>query len=90
MDQFPKDPDEIEDCKVDWSVRLDPGDTIASSSWLPMPDGLTKVSDTKDDTSATIWLSGGTDGTDYEITNRVVTTAGRTFDWTIRILCYQQ
>ena len=42
--------------------------------------GLTKDSDSKTDSTATIWLSGGTLGKVYEITNKIVTAASRTFE----------
>jgi hypothetical protein len=59
-----KDPDEILDCKLDWSARLD-GDTINTSTWI-VPTGITKTSDTKTTSTTTIWLQGGTLGQTYE------------------------
>lgn len=55
------------------------GDTIASVSWT-VPAGITKDSNTNTTTKATIWLSGGTAGTDYLVTARFVTDSGRTHD----------
>jgi hypothetical protein len=43
-----------------------------------VPTGITKVSDTNDTTSTTIWLSGGTAGKDYVLTNKIVTHGNRT------------
>ena len=71
------------------------GATISTSTWT-VPTGLTNQSDNKSaatihgvsysaNTVATIWLSGGTDGTDYNVTNRVVLSDGRTLDKTITI-----
>lgn len=77
----PKDPDSVLDYQFNWSEWLG-DDTIASSTW-EVPNGITKDSDTNDDTSATIWLSGGTVNETYEVTNRVVTAAGRTQDRTM-------
>lgn len=77
----PKDPDAVLDYEFDWSDWLN-GDTIASSTW-EVPSGITKDSDTSDDTSTTIWLSGGTAGQKYEITNSIVTAAGRENDRTM-------
>lgn len=79
-----KDPDEVLDYEINWSDRLD-GDTISSSTWILPDDGVEKESDTSTTTATTIWLSGGTLGETYELTNRVVTAGGRTMDQSVRI-----
>lgn len=81
---FIKDPDSALDYKIDWSSWLG-ADTIATSAWTISPSGLTKESDSRDDTSATIWVSGGEASRDYELTNRIVTANGRTVDRTIYV-----
>lgn len=73
-----KDPDALVDYSVNWSRWLD-GDEIASSTWL-VPAGLTNEGEDNTTTTATIWLSGGTIGTSYTVTNRITTVAGRTDD----------
>jgi hypothetical protein len=78
-----KDPDSVLDYTLDWSAWLD-DDTIVTSTFL-VDSGLTKDSDSKTTTTTTVWLSGGTAGTNYGITNRITTTAGRTADRTFRI-----
>lgn len=81
-----KDPDELLDYELDWSARLD-GDTIAESDWV-VPDGIVKdptKGDTSTATTATIWLSGGELGEQYELTNRIETAAGRIMDQSARI-----
>ena len=80
-----KDPDAVLDYVVNWSPWLGT-DTITTSEWL-VPAGLTKVTDSKTATSATIWLSGGTVGMNYTVTNRIVTVGGRTEDrsFTLRL-----
>ena len=71
------------------------GETISSSSWT-VPSGITKDSDNKAsvtiqgvsysaNTVATIWLSGGTDGTDYVLVNQIDTSGGRTLDHSITV-----
>jgi hypothetical protein len=76
-----KDPHDVLDYKLDWSDWLantpTTSDTITSSTWT-VPTGITENSSTNDTTSTTIWLSGGTDGTDYTLINKVVTNGGRT------------
>lgn len=81
----PKDPDEVLDYQIDWSGRLDEADTIATSTWT-VPDGLTEgAPDSFDDTTTTVWLTGGTLGTTYDLLNRVTTAGGRTMDQTMKL-----
>jgi hypothetical protein len=75
---FTKDPNAVLDYTIDWTRWL-AGDQIATSEWL-VPLGLTKTADSKTASSATVWLSGGTAGQSYTVTNRVTTSAGRTED----------
>lgn len=83
MRQFEKDPDAILDYTVDWSRWLGT-DTIATSQWT-VPAGMTQVSATNTPTSATVWLSGGTAGQAYTVTNRITTAGGRTDERSIVI-----
>jgi hypothetical protein len=80
---FVKDPNAVLDYLIDWSPWLG-ADTIVTSTWI-VPTGITKNSDTKTNTTTTVWLSGGTAGTKYPLTNRVVTAGARTDDRTITI-----
>jgi len=79
-----KDPGALLDYTVDWELWLS-SDTIATSSWSA-DTGITVVTSTNDTTSATVWLSGGTAGTVYDVVNRIVTAGGRTDDRTITII----
>lgn len=90
MSSWPaKDPDEILDYQVKWTDRLETGETITSSSWeLDDGDvvlGATDVVTVDGDTFTTVWISGGTLGTMSEITNHIVTSAGRHYDKTARL-----
>lgn len=87
MPGFVKDPDAVLDYQVDWSAWLGT-DTITASTWT-LDTGITKTLDTHTTTAATIWLSGGTDGTNYSVSNRIVTAGGRTNDRTLTILVRQ-
>lgn len=78
-----KDPDERLDYTIDWTARLD-GDTIQSSVWV-IPSGLSNYDDSFTNISATVWLTGGIAGQEYEVTNRVTTAAGRIMDQTVRL-----
>lgn len=81
--QFSKDPVAVLDYSVNWATWLG-SDTISTSTW-DVPPGITKDSDTNTTTAATIWLSGGSLGQNYRITNRIVTVAGRTDERTIYV-----
>jgi len=81
-----KDPDEVLDYSLDWSTRLG-ADTISTSDWPDFPAGLTNDNETNTTTTTTIWLSGGTAGNTYQLTNRIVTTGGRTYDQTVILFC---
>lgn len=89
MARFMKDPDAVLDYKIDWSRWLPDGDSVSASSW-DAESGLTVDSNTFDDTSTTVWLSGGTDGTSYSVTNHITTDAGREDDRTIIIAVKEQ
>jgi len=73
--------------------------TIASYT-VTVPSGITKDSDNKSavtiagisysaSTVVTVWLSGGTAGTSYDILCRIVTSDSRTLDQTMRVLCLE-
>jgi len=81
---FDKDPSAKLDYTVDWSSWLCAGETITASDWT-VPDGLTEASASFDDDSATVWLTGGTDDTDYKVVNQITTNAGRIDQRTIVI-----
>lgn len=71
------------------------GETISTVTWT-VPTGITKESDNKSATTihgisysintvCTIWLSGGTDETNYDLACKIVTSGSRTLEKTIRI-----
>lgn len=82
-----KDPDEVLDYSVEWAERLPIEDDITTSDWfLDTTDGnLVIDSVQRMGTLCTVWLSGGTLGYTYFITNRVSTADGRTMDQTVRL-----
>lgn len=84
MRRFEKDPNAVLDYEIDWSTWLGT-DTISSSSWT-VDAGITEDSDTSTTTTSTVWLSGGTAGKTYTVTNRIATAAGRTDDRSIEII----
>jgi hypothetical protein len=76
---YVKDPGEVKDYAIDWTAHLAAAETITTSTWV-VATGITKDSDTLATPLATIWLSGGTEGTEYRVTNHVVTNQGREFE----------
>lgn len=76
-----KDPDDTADYELTWSTFLGV-DTVTSSTWL-VPTGITKVSESNTTTTATVRLSGGTAGAEYECVNRVNTASGCQYDRTL-------
>lgn len=83
-----KDPNEILDYSVDWNPRLLDDDSIASSTWTISTTDGSLVIDSAVPAAAgitTVWLSGGTEGYSYVLTNRVITTDGRTMDQSLRL-----
>lgn len=60
----------------DWSTWLG-SETIASSSWAA-DAGITIDSDSNSTTATSVFLSGGTAGTSYTLSNTITDTAGNT------------
>ncbi len=96
MEQLdPKDPDDELDYAINWTAQLKEGgvlvDTIAVSDWT-VPDGITKEDEAFTDTRSVIWLSGGTAGTSYRLTNQITTSNDppRKLSKTIRIKVKEQ
>ena len=90
MKGFVKDPDAILDYKFDWAPWLGT-DTIATSSWTA-ESGITIVpaSESFDDTTTTVFISGGAAGQNYRLTNRITTNASRTDERSIEIKIRQR
>lgn len=70
-----KDPADTFDYEIDWTDVLGE-DTITISRW-GVPDGISGVSGSNTTTTTTIWVAGGTSGTDYGVVNEITTADGR-------------
>lgn len=82
---FPdKDPGETLDYAVDWSRWLPGGDAIHQSQWI-IPQDLTPVAQVNTATVATLWISGGVEGSRYTLTNIITTTGGRIAERSVTI-----
>ena len=87
---FIKDPDAVLDYAFDWEEYwLESSETIASHT-ITVQTGITNDSDSESDGIVTVWLSGGTAGTTYEVACEIVTTSGRTDERTISIICNER
>lgn len=83
---FEKTPGAVLDYKFDWSDWLATGETISSMT-VTADTGITIDSSaiTDSSTSVTVWLSAGSVDMTYEVTCKIVTSAGRTDERTISI-----
>lgn len=89
MASFVKDPDEVLDYTLDWSVYLPDGDTVQTASWT-IPAGISESTEDGHEHSVngkftTVWLAGGTEPEDYLITCRIVSAQGRQVERTFEI-----
>ena len=99
---FPKDPNAVLDFVFDWAP-LTNGTTGGTSDWLASGETIATITITAEtgltvdsssitdtNTSATVWLSGGTAGTTYSLACKIVTSASRTDERTIYIRVEQR
>jgi len=86
---FIKDPSARKDYGFDWGTLWLNGDTISASEWI-LPTGITKFDESNTTTDTTIWLTGGTAGTDYLVTNQITTAGGRIEQRSIKIQVREQ
>ena len=82
------------DYSIDWSRQLqaDDLDTIASSAWVVEAGSPTLGNGSNGAPSpsvasgvASVWVIGGTAGTEYVLSNRVTTAAGRIHERSVKI-----
>ncbi len=84
------DPESAKDYGVLWARWLEAGETITASTWT-LPSGLVLDEDHEDDFSDTetrVWIRADETvviGENYDLTNHIVTSAGREEDQTITI-----
>ena len=82
-----KDPNEVLDYQIDWGERLQTGETISTSTWTITGSDSVLVEDNNSISgeNTVIWLSAGTLGVRYLLTNRITTSGGRTMDQSVRL-----
>lgn len=85
-----KDPEEILDYTVDWTLRLEGGEIIVSSVWT-VASGTVVIGDGSGSPAPSVdvagliakfWAEGGTLDETNLITNHIVTSAGREREFT--------
>ena len=81
-----KDTDAVLDYVFDWSNWLESGETISSHT-ITVESGITVDSSSESGGLVTVWLSGGTSGSNYTVACKIVTSASRTDERTILIRC---
>ncbi|MFF8831371.1 hypothetical protein [Streptomyces sp. NPDC015131] len=84
-----KDPDATLDWVFDWSQWLGASESITSST-MTVSAGITKASEAFSASTATVWLSGGTVGQVYSVSNKITTNQGRTDERSITIRVTQR
>jgi len=98
--EWVKDPDAVLDYTFDWAAStngtgttdwLASGETISSHT-IDADTGITVDSSalTDSNTSVTVWLSGGTAGTEYNVRCEIVTSGSRTDERTMMIKVEQR
>lgn len=88
-----KDPDERLDYVMDWTAEMSARqDDIIQSLWFIVNDDatLTIESDGVDGHLTYVWLTGGEDRRNYQLTNRVTTSGGRIYDRSVLLLITQK
>jgi hypothetical protein len=85
-----KDPNEVLDYQIDWAdddyPRLEDDETLVTSDFSVVEGDVEIDTETFVATGlTTVWLSGGTSGTRCIILNRIVTSAGRTYDQSVKL-----
>ena len=84
MQDFLKDPDATLDYVFDWTDWLADGETIASHD-IDTPTGITNEQDSELNGLITVWLSGGTAGSEYVVGCEITTSVGRVDERSIRL-----
>lgn len=86
--EFVKDPVSVLDYFFDWSDWLGSWDAITGSTWAVSGSDaiLTVGSQTYGASLVIAWLSAGTSGVSYDLSNTITTAQGRTEKRTARII----
>jgi len=86
---FAQDSSDKLDYGIDWTRFLAAGETISASVWT-VPDEITKSGEGNASGVTSAFVTGGTVGETYEITNKITTSAGRIKSITFRLTIEDQ
>jgi hypothetical protein len=78
-------PSDNRDYSFDWSLVLQSGENISTSTWAATA-GVTVGATTFTGSVTTAWVSGGSSGTTYTVTNTMTTSQGRTLARAFRLI----
>jgi hypothetical protein len=81
-----KDPDATLDWIFDWTLWLGEFEVITNATFIVDP-GITISDNEFTNKTATVWLTGGTEGQVYRVTCRVTTSDGRIDDRSFTLRC---
>lgn len=83
---YKQDPNANLDWIFDWNLWLGEFEYITVATFITDP-GITVTANSHTQKTATVWISGGTEGQTYNITCRITTNEGRIDDrsFTLRI-----
>ena len=84
------DPQEVLDYGIDWTgflAEVQPADSITLSSWSITPAGPVLFSDSVTGDVSRVFVAGASNGTLYQLTNRITTSQGRTAERSITLRC---
>ena len=87
LGNFNKQPVEVKDYDIDYSEWLTEGDNVHSATVVVSPIGLSVDSVFINDPRVKVWLSGGTDGTQYKLTVTMTTADGRVKQDEFKLKC---
>ena len=77
------------DYGFDWTLWLEDGETISTSSW-EVSSGLTKSNEQNLLGVTSVFVEGGVINTRYKLVNSIVTSVGRKDSRTITLFCKQR
>lgn len=80
-----KDPNEVLDYRVDWTARLESGETLTVSNVFVASGSVVINSQAYVGAVITVWISGGVESSQNVLTSRITTNQGRTYDESVRL-----
>tara|TARA_R110002124_G_scaffold235155_1_gene400544 strand:- start:252 stop:524 length:273 start_codon:yes stop_codon:yes gene_type:complete len=85
MNIFSQQPADVLDYGVDLTKWLVSGDTVNQATVKVSPSGLNAVVTQENTSEPKVWLSGGVDDVEYQVTLTVITTGGRTKEFEFKL-----